>query len=119
MNIEFSGSELSIDDRRLMLQWRILDAFSLSGIIIVLFDPDAYLLDPSYKLQRRLGCDAIRNLCAFSYDGSKIWEADFPEKTDYYYAVYSKSPLLVNSFSSFRCEIDPTTGRISSKVFMK
>lgn len=119
MSITFQGKEVAVDGKRFEMPWSVLDAFELDEQVIVLFDPDAYLLDPNYKAQRRQGREANRNLCAFSRNGEKVWEAEFPDEADYYYAISSRSPLRVNSFSSFQCEIDPRTGKIKSKTFFK
>jgi hypothetical protein len=119
VNVTFKDKTVVIDGTRIELQWPVLDAFELGERVIVLFDPDGYLLDPGYKAQRRQGREANRNLCAFTKSGEKVWEAEFPEEADYYYAVNSRSPLRVNSFSSFRCEIDACTGKIKSKTFLK
>lgn len=119
MSVTFQGKQVVVDGKCIEMQWPVLDAFELGERVIVLLDPDAYLLDPGYKAQRRQGRKANRNLKAFSKSGEKVWEAEFPEEADYYYAVSSRSPLCVNSFSSFRCEIDPDTGRIRSKTFLK
>ena len=51
--------------------------------------------------------------------GEKIWEADLPEAADYYYRICSVSPLIVNSFSSHKCEIDLRSGAIKSREFLK
>jgi hypothetical protein len=48
-----------------------------------------------------------------------LWEADLPSDADYFYRIASVRPLRVNCFSSFRCEIDPATGRIIRKDFYK
>jgi hypothetical protein len=47
--------------------------------------------------------------------------ADFPEPTreDYYYLITSRKPLVVTSFSSYDCELDPGTGKIVSREFFK
>jgi hypothetical protein len=119
MNVSFQGQKLIVDGKSVEMAWPILDAFALGERIVVLFDPDAYLLNPDYKARRRQGADAIRNLCAFSRTGEKLWAAEFPENSDYYYKISSQTPLLANSFSSFRCEINPDTGRIKSKTFLK
>jgi hypothetical protein len=88
-------------------------------MIIVLLDPNTYLNDPSYDKDRRRGKNPLRNLFALAIDGQLLWEAEFPEKVDYYYSVSSKAPLTALSFSSFRCEIDLVTGRIVRKEFLK
>jgi hypothetical protein len=62
---------------------------------------------------------AIRNLRAFSSSGAALWEAEMPEGADYYHKIVNVDPVEVDSFSSFRCRLDPRTGRIVSKRFMK
>ena len=119
MNISFQNRRLVVDDKSIEMAWPILDAFALGKRIVVLFDPDAYLLNPDYKARRRQGAEAIRNLCAFSQTGEKLWEAEFPENADYYYKIDSRTPLRANTFSSFQCEINPDTGKIESKTFLK
>lgn len=99
--------------------WPILDAFDDGDRVIALLDPDAYLLDPTYKTRRRAGMAAVRNLLAYSHEGIVLWEANMPEEDDYYYRICSRSPLTVNSFSSFRCEIDTRNGNIISRQFFK
>jgi hypothetical protein len=62
---------------------------------------------------------AVRNLRAYSPSGVELWEAEMPEQADYYYKIVSTDPIEADSFSSFRCRIDPRTGGITSKRFMK
>lgn len=119
MNISFSDKRLVIDSNEIEMAWPIIDAFEIGGKIIVLFDPDSYLIDSEYKASRRKGAEAIRNLCAYSKVGKKLWCAEFPESADYYYKISSKNPLCVYSFSSFKCEINPDTGKIKQKIFLK
>ena len=119
MSISFEKSELRIGERVIVTPWPVMEAFDDGERVIVLLNPDAYLTDPAYKIQRRSGMPANRNLLAYSYDGDLLWEAHFPSDVDYYYRISSRQPLRVNSFSSFRCEIDPTTGKIIKKDFFK
>ena len=119
MSVSFNGNTLVIDDRTLSLEYVISDAFALNDQIIVLLDPDSYLLAPSYGKERRRGNKPVHNLLAFSSGGQLLWEAEFPEQADYYYRVVSKQPLTALSFSSYRCEIDPRTGTIIAKTFFK
>ena len=62
---------------------------------------------------------AVRNLQAYSHEGAVLWEANFPDEVDYYGQIWSRFPLVVDSFSSFRCEIDSTNGNIISRQFFK
>lgn len=98
---------------------RVKDAFQCAGSTIVLLDPDAYLKDPDYPKERRRGESPLRNLRAYSSSGELLWEAEFPEQADYYYRIVSRSPLVALSFSSYRCRIDPATGRIIEAQFLK
>ncbi len=113
------GRDVIVGERRLPMQYAVRQAFELDGRIIVLFDPDDYLKDPAYPRERRRGQDALRNLRAYSRDGELLWQAEFPEPADYYYRIVRRSPLTVLSFSSYRCRIDPTDGRIAEKEFYK
>jgi hypothetical protein len=92
MTISFKGNTLTIDGQLVQLAWPILDAIEEGNRLFVLLDPDSYLLDPSYKKMRRQGTPAIRN---------------------------SSKPLVVNSFSSYRCEINSENGTILKKEFLK
>jgi len=103
----------------LALDYGVRDAFDLDGRVIVLIDPDAYLHDPEHEQARRRGDNPIRNLRAYAADGELLWEAEFPEAVDYYYRIVSRQPLVVLSFSSYRCRIDPETGRITEAEFTK
>jgi len=119
MNISFKINELFIDGKLVKMPFPILNAVELGDRVIVLLDPDAYLLDPEYKIKRRQGERAFQNLIAVSKNGEKLWEAEFPSESDYYYRIISQSPLKVDSFSSYECEIDPDTGKIIQKKFYK
>lgn len=101
------------------VEYPVRDAFELDDAVIVLLDPHEYLQDPAYPRERRRGEDALRNLRAYSRAGDLLWEAEFPEPADYYYQIVSRSPLVALSFSSYRCRLDPATGRILEAVFVK
>jgi hypothetical protein len=95
------------------------EVFELDERVIVLLDPDDYLADPDYPKERRRGQNSLRNLRAYSMSGQLLWEAEFPEPADYYYKIVSRTPLVALSFSSYRCQIDPETGRILEAQFVK
>ncbi len=59
------------------------------------------------------------NLLGYDSSGARIWEAEFPRHSDYYYKVTSRTPLVAYSFSSYSCEIDPKSGKIKAKSFFK
>ena len=119
MTISFKDNTLTINGQLIQLPWPLLDAIEEGSQVFALFDPDSYLLNPTYKEMRRKGAPAMRNLVAFGKDGTKLWEAEFPEPSDYYYRISSSSPLVANSFSSYRCEINPINGTILKKEFLK
>ena len=119
IGVSFSGKSLNIDGHIIELAWRIRSASADSRRVYVLFEPDAYLLDPNHNLRRKLGAPTVRNLIAVSRAGEPLWEAEFPEAEDYYYLVSSISPLVANSFSSYKRKIDRSSGAILSKQFFK
>jgi hypothetical protein len=119
MTVEIKDSRLIIDDVTISLAWPVLAATDSGTKVFVLLNPDSYLASSKYKEGRRQGKSAIHNLIAVSRQGKKIWEAELPEAADYYYSFSSVFPLTVNSFSSFRCEIDPENGSIVRKEFFK
>jgi hypothetical protein len=115
MSIAFSGSNLDINGHSVELPWPVRQAMEHQDKIFVLLDPDAYLTSPAYSKEE----PALRNLWAFDMAGSKIWEAEFPETSDYYYRLTSADPLMVNSFSSHICTIDSGTGAVLQAQFVK
>ena len=119
MSVSFQGKTLLIDGQSVQMPWSVLDAVEQGDKVFVLFDPDSYLLDPNYKVMRRQGTPAIRNLIAITKAGAKLWEAEMPKASDYYYRLSSAAPLIANSVSSYRCEIDPNNGAIKNKEFLK
>lgn len=119
MSISFLSKILMIDGQPIQMPWPVLDAIEHDGRVFVLFDPDSYLLNPDYKKMRRQGAPAIKNLVAIDKSGNKLWEADLPTASDYYYRISSVTPLIVNSFSSYRCEIDSKSGVIKDRELLK
>ncbi len=119
MAVAYSGCTLKIDAVAVEMPWPILEAAENAEKVFVLLDPDAYLSDATYKASRRQGAPAVRNLIAVGRTGERLWEADLPEPSDYYYKLTSVSPLVAMSFSSYRCHIDAKSGRIANKEFLK
>lgn len=119
ISLNFEGDKILVGDRLFTMPYLVREAFVLDDKIIVLLDPNSYLKDPNYGIERRRGKDTLKNLFALSEAGKLLWEAEMPEQADYYYKISSLSPLKVNSFSSYKCEIDPQTGKILSKEFFK
>lgn len=119
MTISFQGNTMTIDGQPVQLPWPVLDAIEEGNRVFVLMDPDSYLLDVDYKRKRRQGSPAIRNLVALTKSGMELWKAELPESSDYYYRISSSKPLTANSYSSYRCEINPDNGTITRKEFLK
>lgn len=90
------------------LEHPIQDAFLEESRIFVLFDPGS-------------GSWPSANMICVGLDGEQLWVAEFPEgsREDYYYLISSRKPLVVNSFSSYKCQLDPETGKIVSREFLK
>jgi hypothetical protein len=119
MAITMEGNRLVVDGRSIDLQWTILDAIEGKDRILVLFDPTkVHFIQGEKRLLRRPG-PVIPNLIAIGRDGTLLWEAAYPQTEDHYYGFSSAGKLAANSFSPWRCEIDPDTGAIVSKVFFR
>jgi len=119
MTLSFDSNSVLVSGVEILLPWPVLQVVEQGSQIFVLLDPDAYLKDASYMNRIREGDLPIKNLMAFSRNGEKLWEAEFPENPDYYYKIVSGLPLVVNSFSSHRCEIDSQDGSIKRIEFLK
>lgn len=117
MKIEYSGNRISLDTNIFTVDWPIRIAHESNQMILVLYDPNLYLRNPAAKERERELGRAIRNLVAFTSDGTLLWEAQFPTSNDYYIEVNPLDLLTVDSFSGYRCNIDPSSGRIISKIF--
>jgi hypothetical protein len=121
MKVNFSGKSLEIDGRSIETRWDIQEAFEVGGKVIALLDFFATIKQPVLHIREIRDLPKGRNLHCFSKEGALLWEAEFPEGDgpDYYYSVTSRVPLVANSFSSYRCEIDPDTGKILRRQFYK
>jgi hypothetical protein len=121
MNVTYDENRLQIDGKLVETPWPIREAFTIEAGIIVLMDQFAGLKGPVLDIREVRKIPKGRNLFCYSPSGGVLWEAEFPTSSmeDYYYSISSRSPLVVNSFSSYRCEIDPKTGKIIKKEFFK
>jgi hypothetical protein len=122
MNITYNGSKFEIDGKAVEVPSPIREAFALKGEVIVLMDQFADLKGPILDIREVRSAPKGTNLFCYSSDGVVLWKAELPTEgnaEDYYYRVSSRSPLVVNSFSSYRCEIDSATGKIIRKDFFK
>jgi hypothetical protein len=89
----------------------VKDAVGIEGCVVVLYDPDSS--------PRRWG--TFPNLSALDRDGNMLWVAEAPttDTGDCYVAIRSTNPLVVTSWSSYKCKIDHATGEIVSRVLTK
>ena len=117
--VAHEGDILRINGHPTRMDYMIRDAFWAHGRAIVLLDPDAYLDKPTFGAARRKGRKPVQNLRAYSPAGELLWQAEQPEFADHYYRIECRDPLVALSFSAFRCDIDPETGRILRKHNLK
>lgn len=110
-SVSFHGTRLSVGKTSWEVPYPILQAFVLDAKVIVLYDPDI----------NREGFGQFPNLIAFSFGGERLWQAELPtnESGDCYYRAYLSDGLMADSWKSFACRIDESTGRILRKVFYK
>lgn len=103
-----AGNTIAVNGKQFELDFPVKDAFREGDRIFVLFDPDA-------------GAGSFRNFVCLDLSGRRHWEAELPEpgRQDVYYRISSRRPLVVNSFSSYKVQLDPETGTILSKEFVK
>lgn len=122
MKLTFNGSLLTIDDTVVETPSPIREAFVDGRRILVLMDHFADLKGPVLDIKAVRNAPKGTNFFCYSSDGVLLWKAELPvgnEDEDYYYRISSRSPLVVNSFSSYRCEINPEAGKIVRKTFFK
>lgn len=109
--IKFSGKTLSIDKHTLECPHTIVDARLCSDVVVVLFDGQ----------EAPISGVPFRNLWGYSQDGHKLWVAEPPVSgsATEYMEIVSADPLIATSLASYRCQLDPRTGRIIDKEFYK
>ena len=110
MSVSFSGNTLTISGVDHTLEYPILDARQVDGLTVVLFRPEAFR-----------GGGQFRNLVGLDGHGDECWKAELPTNMgmDAYVQIVSEAPLTVDSYCSYRCEIDVTTGKVTTKEFFK
>ncbi len=123
-HIKFSGKRLAINSEHVIdFKYPVKDAFETGKTVVVFLDPDSCPMTGLYS-----------NLWVFDLRGRKLWEAELPsnsrfdiwkrkgpvsEKSDIYWGLQQKEPLIASSFSSYDCEIDLATGEIIKADFYK
>ena len=109
--VEIHIDSVIVGDQRFMTQYPVQNAFVLDDRLLVLYLPSS--------MPGKIG--QFSNLVAFDNEANLVWTAELPttETGDCYYRVISREPLIVNSVRSYQCTLDPDTGRLKSKVFLK
>jgi len=115
--VSHDGDIVKINGKPVRMEYMVRDAFWADGCAVVLLDPDAFLDAPGGA--RKAPRKPVRNLRAYAPSGEVLWQAEQPEANDHYYRVESREPLVVLSFSAFRCDIDLSSGRILKKTSLK
>lgn len=107
--IEIEDSKVRYRGKDLTGDYPVHDARLIGELLLVLYRPDS----------RRGG--QFQNLVAFDTGGRQVWKAELPTSSsmDAYYQFVSESPMVVDSYCSYRCTIEATSGRIVKKRFFK
>ncbi len=107
--IEIKGNRVNFDGLELDSEYPVQDARQAGDILLVLYRPESF----------RGG--QFRNLVAFDLSGCEIWKAELPTSMgmDAYYQLVSENPIVADSYCSYRCTIDTSTGKIIKKEFFK
>ena len=117
--VSHDGDIVRIDGKSVRMEFIVRDSFWADGRAIVLLDPTAFLDDPAWHGSRKAPRDPVKNLRAYAPSGELEWEAEQPEEDDHYYLIETREPLVALSFSAYRCELDPESGRILEKTKLK
>ena len=115
--VSHDGDIVKINGKPVRMEYMVRDAFWADGCAVVLLDPDAFLDAPGGA--RKAPRKPVRNLRAYAPSGEVLWQAEQPEANDHYYHVESRDPLIVLSFSAYRCNIELSSGRILEKTKLK
>lgn len=118
-SVSHDGDIVRIDGKAVRMEFMVRDAFWADGRAIVLLDPQAFLDDPVWGGARKKARGTVHNLRAYAPSGELLWEAEQPETDDHYYMIETRAPLVALSFSAYRCDLDPASGRILAKTKLK
>ncbi|MBN9565611.1 MAG: hypothetical protein J0G29_05925 [Alphaproteobacteria bacterium] len=83
---------------------------------IILEDKTIILYDPAFP-KKEFG--PFANIEAFNNDGEKIWTVELPVFNDIYYFIKMEGELLRANSYGYICLINPESGKIISKTFVK
>lgn len=109
--ISFSGTNITVRELTWQVEHPVLQAFVVGSNVIVLYDPHIH--------KGKFG--QFTNLVAFCFEGEKLWTAELPtnESGDSYRRAYVQDGLMADSWKSFACRIDESSGRIRSRTYYK
>jgi hypothetical protein len=83
---------------------------------VVLEDKTIILYDPAFPKNES---DPFYNIEAFDNSGKKLWTVELPAPNDIFYRFRMEDVLLRANSYGYICLIDPMTGKIVSKTFVK
>lgn len=110
VGIAIDNGALVVDGVKVGTRFPVIDAIRADGRLVVLYDPSA---NP-----RNWG--TFPNLAGIADSGEELWVAETATTTtgDHYYRIESSSPLRVAA-PSYLCTIDPTSGAVVDRQFLK
>jgi hypothetical protein len=111
MTHSVEDGQLFIDGECVQTRFPVLLAVALSDVVVVVLDPDANLG----------GSGTFANLIAYDSAGSQRWIAQTPTTNtgDCFLSIESVEPLTALSWSGFLCTVDPLTGTLIDRQFVK
>jgi hypothetical protein len=109
-DVRFEGDRVFVGGDSWRAPYPISDLRLVGAIIALIYD---YMSGPRHH--------QFQNLEGFDLDGHKLWTAQHPsnETADAYVKFVDGEGLIAWNFASYECTIDPTTGRLISRVFSK
>jgi hypothetical protein len=101
---------VTVGDRSWMVPYPVADARRIGDRIVVIYD---YRSGPRHS--------AFHNVEAFDDAGRKLWTAELPGTgaANAYVEFMTENPLVIWSFTCFRCTMDPETGKLLDARFTK
>lgn len=110
--VSFSKNQVTVNGVAVDFDFHIEQVLEMNDVIVVLLDPDSNLCK----------WGQYPNLFGVSLEGDVLWKCELPtsDTGDCYLSFKKENQrIIVYSWSSFDCVIDPTSGKIISKVFVK
>jgi hypothetical protein len=110
-DVTFSGQTVSVAGQTWQASWPVKQAAVIDGRVILIY----------YDCMAGPRHCQFQNLEAFSFSGLRLWTAEHPtsQTADTYVEILSTSPFVVWDFACYRCELDPSNGRLIKAEFTK